>query len=210
MDATPTPDRRRRHLAAGAALVVAAALAGVGAYRFAHAPVGDGTPRRPAASDTFRLSFWTELHAVPNLRFTDGKGRALSLADFRGRPVVLNIWATWCVPCRREMPTLDRLQQAFDKATLLVLPLSIDRQGAAAVRRFYRRLGLEALGVYVDPSGEAANQIDAPGIPITLLLDRHGHEVGRKIGPADWGSPQMIEILRRHLGLSGIGRRSGS
>ncbi|HEV2302820.1 MAG TPA: TlpA disulfide reductase family protein [Stellaceae bacterium] len=190
--------------------MLAAALAGVGAYHVARAPVGGAAPRRPAASDIFRLSFWTELRAVPNLRFTDGKGRALSLADFRGRPVVLNIWATWCLPCRKEMPTLDRLQQAFDKSTLLVLPLSIDRRGAAAVRRFYRQLGLEALGVYVDPSGEAGNQIDAPGIPITLLLDRDGHEVGRKIGPADWDSPQMIGILRRHLGLSGAGQRSGS
>jgi len=212
MDGTPAPDRPRRgkHWAAGAALVLAAALAGVGAYHLARAPVGGATPQSPAASDPFRLSFWTELRAVPNLRFTDGKGRARSLADFRGRPIVLNIWATWCVPCRKEMPTLDRLQQAFDKSTLLVLPLSIDRRGAAAVRGFYRRLGLEALGVYVDPSGEAANHLDAPGIPITLLLDRDGHEVGRKIGPADWDSPQMIGILRRHLGLSGTGRRNGS
>src|SRR5579863_7632100 len=207
-------DRRgtRRIIGVGAVLI-AALVAALGLYRYGtdftvgrsnQQPTVSTPPSasaRPGSSDASKLSFLDQPRRIPDIRFADGEGHALSLSDFRGRPIVLNIWATWCVPCRKEMPTLDRLQQALDKSALLVLPLSIDRQGAAAVRRFYRQLGLKALGVYVDPSGEAANQIDAPGIPITLLLDRGGHEVGRKIGPADWASPQMIGILRRHLGL---------
>ena len=200
--------------ALGIALVFAGAVAIAGAaYWIAAGRVGGPVETRMGGAvgeDLFRLSFWPAPRPVPNLRFADGTGRTLSLADSRGRPVVLNIWATWCVPCRKEMPTLNRLQAGFDKSVLLVLPLSIDRQGAAAVRRFYESLGLKALGIYVDASGEAANRIDAPGIPTTLFLDRGGREVGRKIGPADWDSRDIVKALRAHLRITERGPGSGS
>ena len=209
----------RRTVFCATAVFLGALAAAAVAYSLATELTGGGINQQPAVErsggpaalpDAFRLSFWPEPRAVPDLRFADGNGRALSLADFRGRPVVLNIWATWCVPCRKEMPTLDRLQAAFGKSVLTVLPLSIDRQETAVVRQFYRQLGLKALGVYVDPSGRAASEIGAIGIPTTLLIDRGGREVGRKIGPADWDSPKMIGLLRRHLGLSGSRRNGGS
>ncbi|MGH7064325.1 MAG: TlpA disulfide reductase family protein, partial [Stellaceae bacterium] len=128
----------------------------------------------PAPSDTFKLSFLPQPRALPELRFADGEGHPLSLGNFRGRSVVLNIWATWCVPCRKEMPALDRLQAAFEKSRLAVLPLSIDREGAAVVRKFYREVGLTALGIYLDPSGKVSRDIDASGVPTTLLIDRDG------------------------------------
>ena len=81
--------------------------------------------------------------------FVDGKGRDLTLADFRGRVVLLNIWATWCVPCREEMPTLDRLQARLGGETFHVLPLSIDRAGLDPVRRFYEEIGIRQLGLYL-------------------------------------------------------------
>jgi len=155
-----------------------------------------------SAGDAFAFTFPDRPRALPALHFEDGAGHAMSLGEFRGRPVVLNIWATWCVPCRREMPALDRLQAEFGKSGLLVLPLSIDRRGAAAVRQFYRDRGLATLGVYIDRSGEAVSDLGAVGLPTTLLVDRDGREIGRKIGPAEWDSPQIAALIRDRFGLA--------
>lgn len=140
---------------------------------------------------------------VPDLSFTDGSGNKLSLAAYRGRPLVLNVWATWCVPCRKEMPSLDRLQAEFDPSKLLVLTLSIDLKGAPTVDAFYRELGLRSLGIYVDTSGSAASKLGMPGVPGTLLIDAQGREVGRKLGPAEWDSPEVVALIRKHLDLDG-------
>jgi thiol-disulfide isomerase/thioredoxin len=158
---------------------------------------------RSASSDAFRFSFFDQPRPLPELRFVDADGQNLSLRDFHGRPVLLNIWATWCVPCRKEMPSLDRLQAGIDKSELLVLPLSIDRQGTPVVARFYQELGLKALGIYVDQSGKASSDLNTVGVPTTLLIDRDGREIGRKIGPAEWDGPEMTALLREHLGLTG-------
>jgi hypothetical protein len=100
------------------------------------------------------------------------------------------------------MPALGRLQREFANSGLLVLPLSIDRRGAPAVRQFYRDLGLAGLGVYIDRSGEAASDLGAIGLPTTLLIDRDGQEVGRKSGLAEWDSRQIAALIRDHLGLA--------
>ena len=203
--------RRRIFNATAAALGAVAAFLAL--YRFGTEFVTGGFDGRPVAvgvpetagpdlRGAFQFSFLDRPRAVPELPFADGDGRAVSLGDFRGRPVLLNIWATWCVPCRAEMPALDRLQAGFAKSQLLVLPLSIDRKGSAVVRPFYEELGLKALGIYVDQSGKAASALHAVDVPTTLLIDRDGREVGRKIGPAEWDSPEVIALLREHLGLS--------
>jgi thiol-disulfide isomerase/thioredoxin len=204
---------RRRTLAAGAA-VIGVLTAGLALSRFAPEwgigrPAGleAGASRgfdaaAPSAADAFAFTFPHRPRALPALRFEDGTGRIMSLSEFHGRPVVLNIWATWCVPCRREMPALDRLQAEFGKSGLLVLPLSIDRRGAPAVRQFYRDRGLAALGVYIDRSGEAVGDLGTVGLPTTLLVDRDGHEIGRKIGPAEWDSPQIAALIRDRLGVA--------
>jgi len=142
---------------------------------------------------------------LPDIRFVDGDGRALSLHDFRGRPVLLNIWATWCVPCRKEMPSLDRLQAKFDPSQLLVLTLSIDSRGIPAVKPFYHELGLKSLGIYVDQSGATLGLVGAPGLPTTLLLNEQGQEIGRKIGPAEWDTTASIDLLRQHIKLPAEG-----
>lgn len=134
--------------------------------------------------------------ALPALEFVDGAGRARSLADFRGRVVVLNVWATWCVPCREEMPTLDALQAALGGPRLEVVALSIDRGGAAAVRDFFDEFAIEHLEVYVDTAMRAPGRLAIPGLPATLVVDPRGREVARLIGPADWNSPGMRAWLR--------------
>lgn len=137
---------------------------------------------------------------VPELKLVDGEGREMSLEAFRGQTVLLNIWATWCVPCRKEMPALDRLQARLGGPDFQVVPLSIDREGVPAVKVFYAELGLQALGIYVDQSGRAAAELGAVGIPTTLLVGRNGMELGRTIGPAEWDSDEVVRVLKQHIG----------
>lgn len=120
--------------------------------------------------------------------FIDGEGRDLTLADFRGRAVLLNIWATWCVPCREEMPTLDALQENLGGEDFLVLPLSIDRAGMKVVRRFYDEIGIRHLGMYLADDIRVMAAFAVVGLPTTILIDRDGFERGRLVGPAEWDS----------------------
>jgi len=138
--------------------------------------------------------------ALPDVRFVDGKGHDRALADFKGKVVLLNVWATWCVPCRKEMPTLDRLQNTLGGADFQVVALSIDRTGLDVVRAFYDEIGIKHLAVYVDRSGRALRELGAAGLPTTLLIDRAGREIGRLVGPAEWDAPGMIAFIRRQIG----------
>ncbi|WP_439361612.1 TlpA family protein disulfide reductase [Bradyrhizobium sp. DASA03007] len=133
---------------------------------------------------------------VAAVQFSDEEGRPRSLADFKGKVVVLNLWATWCVPCRKEMPALDRLQAALGGAELEVVPLSVDRGGHEAVRKFYSEVTIRNLAVYTDPSGQTLRAVGAIGLPTTLIIDRAGQEVGRALGPAEWDSPEIAGTLR--------------
>jgi thiol-disulfide isomerase/thioredoxin len=157
----------------------------------------------PLSSEPF--SYLDQPAAVPEIKFVDGSEKPMALADFRGRAVLLNVWATWCLPCRKEMPSLDRLQQKFDPAKFLVLTLSIDRAGIPAVNKFYADLGLKSLGIYVDQTSAALHQLGLIGIPATLLINSDGKEIGRKLGPAEWDSPEVVTALREHLTLPASG-----
>jgi thiol-disulfide isomerase/thioredoxin len=132
---------------------------------------------------------------VPAISFADEAGASHSLADFRGKVVLLNVWATWCVPCRIEMPTLDRLQATLGGPDFEVVALSIDRGGPEAVRKFFDEIGIQHLAVNVDTSTGAAFELGTVGLPATLLIDRNGMEIGRVIGPAQWDSEEMISTL---------------
>jgi len=136
---------------------------------------------------------------LPDIQFENGQGEAMSLADFRGKVVLLNIWATWCAPCRREMPTLERLQAELGGSDFEVVALSIDRNGLPVVKEFYEELGLQQLGMYVDASGKASRELSALGVPTTLLIDREGNELGRLAGPAEWDSPEMVSFIRGYV-----------
>ena len=136
---------------------------------------------------------------LPELRFVDGGGRPLTLADFRGKVILLNLWATWCIPCIAEMPTLDRLQAKLGGPDFQVIVLAIDVGGLPLVEKFYRALKLKALGIYVDKTARARVALGVAGIPTTLLIDRQGREIGRLAGPAEWDSPEAIKAIRRYL-----------
>lgn len=153
-----------------------------------------------AAAEERNLVLVDPPKALPDLRFVDGEGRKRALADFKGKVVLLNVWATWCTPCRKEMPTLDRLQNTLGGADFQVVALSIDRQGLDVVRKFYGEIGIKHLAVYVDRSSRAVRDLSAAGLPTTLLIDRAGREIGRLVGPAEWDAPGMMAFIRRQIG----------
>jgi thiol-disulfide isomerase/thioredoxin len=134
--------------------------------------------------------------AVPELQFTDGEGKPRTLMDFYGKVVLLNLWATWCLPCRKEMPTLDRLQASLGGPDFQVVTLSIDRGGADVVRRFFAEIGIQHLAVHVDTSGKAGFALGTAGLPTTLLINRRGEELGRLVGPAEWDAADMVAFLK--------------
>ncbi len=140
---------------------------------------------------------------APQTAFTDGDGRPLTLAETRGKVALVNFWATWCVPCVTEMAALDRLQGALGGEGLVVLALSQDRGGLAVVRPFYDKLGLTRLGVYLDPTAAVARDFGVQALPVTVILDRQGREVGRLTGPAAWDSEQAMALIRYYLTAPG-------
>jgi thiol-disulfide isomerase/thioredoxin len=140
------------------------------------------------------------LHKTPkpvaSIAFKDQSGKTRSLGEFKGKAVVLNFWATWCVPCRKEMPTLDRLQAALGGPNFEVVPVSMDLGGIDTVRKFYAEIGVHNLAMYVDTSGQVLRAVGGFGLPTTLILDRDGQEVGRIVGPAEWDSVEMMDFLK--------------
>lgn len=136
---------------------------------------------------------------VPALSFTDRDGQLRKLDSFRGKVVLLNIWATWCYSCRKEMPTLDHLQAQLGSANFEVVALSIDRDGLDLVSKFYDEIGVQHLATYIDVSGKVGFALAITGLPTTLLIDREGQELGRLIGPAEWDTPETIAFLRSVL-----------
>jgi len=200
--------RRRGATALLLAAVVVGALA-VPAVHYLNRPVtgreASTTPAAdapPAAPPTgFRLALQSSPQPVPELRFADGKGKPFSLADFRGKTILLNIWASWCPSCRAEMPTLDRLQAKLGGPDFEVIPVSIDEGDSALllVEEFFHEVGVNHLRIYIDPTSQAASEVGSIGLPTTLLIDRDGKEVGRLIGGAEWDSPEMIAFIERRL-----------
>ena len=134
---------------------------------------------------------------MPPITFNDADGTPKTLEDFKGRALLINLWATWCPPCVAEMPALDRIAALPREEGFSVLPLSSDRGGAAQVRGFYERTGVTNLPVLLDPRGVAARAIGARGLPTTVIVNRRGEEVARLEGDAAWDSPPMLAALRR-------------
>ncbi|MER8530582.1 TlpA disulfide reductase family protein [Mesorhizobium sp. M0814] len=136
---------------------------------------------------------------VPEISFEDGNGKPKMLADFHGKVVLLNVWATWCAPCRKEMPTLDRLQAKLGGPDFEVVALSMDRAGPEIVKKFFADIGIKHLALNIDVSGRAMFAIGSVGLPATLLVDRDGKEIGRLIGPAEWDAPDMVDFIRSRI-----------
>lgn len=135
----------------------------------------------------------------PDFSFQGPGGQTITLERFRNKTVLLNLWATWCVPCRAEIPSLDRLQSQLGNEEFEVVALSIDRGGLEAVQPFYVDTGVKRLGIYLDPTSRSAAALNAPGLPTTLLVDREGREVGRLVGPAEWDSEEWVARIRQFM-----------
>lgn len=127
-----------------------------------------------------------------------------SLADFRGRTVLLNLWATWCIPCRREMPTLDRLQAKLGGKDFEVVAVNLDTARLDRRQAFLKQAGIKSLTFYADPSGEVFERLRQTGkligLPTTFILDPHGCTLGTMAGPAKWDSPDAVKLVRAAIG----------
>lgn len=137
---------------------------------------------------------------LPEVRFVDAEGRDRSLAEFRGKGVLLNLWAPWCGPCREEMPALDRLADGLGGPNLEVIALSLDKRGLPAATAFHDSMGLEALEPYADTTRQAVYLLGPRGLPTTLLIDAEGREVARALGARRWDDPGVVGEIRRRLG----------
>jgi thiol-disulfide isomerase/thioredoxin len=131
--------------------------------------------------------------------FNGPDGKPMTLLDFKGKVVLLNLWATWCAPCRKEMPYLNQLQKELGSDQFEVVAVSVDRGSAAKSKKFLADVGATALGFYHDPTAQAGFALMAIGMPTTLLFDRDGREIGRLVGPAEWHSKDAKDLIRAAL-----------
>ena len=135
--------------------------------------------------------------AIGDFKFSDSKGSPASLSGMKGRHVLLNVWATWCPPCRKEMPALDRLKSILEKDPhITVVALSVDVAGFEQLQAFYDTYGLKNLALYRGDEQTVMSALAINGLPTTLLLDHEGQEVARLIGPTEWDAPDVIANLR--------------
>jgi len=187
-------------------LVILAAGGGLAFLYLSSAPDrrGNTSPASSGAvtgSPSAALGQFTALdppRPAPELSFAARDGSPMRLADFRGHWLLVNLWATWCAPCVREMPSLDRLQATLaDRLTILAV--SQDRGGASVVASFLEPLGLASLHIYLDPKGALGQGLGARGLPTTFLLDDEGRVRAQLEGAAEWDSPEMLATLERYL-----------
>ena len=155
----------------------------------------------PALAQAFPQGFYPydTPRDMPEVRFVTGDGTTKTLQDFRGKVILLNIWATWCIPCRKEMPTLDALQADLGSSKFEVVTLSIDKGGVAVVRRFYDEIGIKQLNMYVDETMLSYTNLRIIGLPTTMIVDADGRELARLIGPAVWNAPDMEAFLKTYI-----------
>ena len=139
----------------------------------------------------------TDALPLPDTEFTDPDGNTHKLADYQGKVVLLNFWATWCAPCREEMPSLDQLQAEMGGDHFQVVPVATGRNPPEKVDRFFEENGVENLPVLLDPRQQLARQMGVVGLPVTILIDRDGNEVARLLGDADWASEPAKQVIRQ-------------
>jgi thiol-disulfide isomerase/thioredoxin len=158
-------------------------------------------PRKPRADTLAPLSEGLDLISPPtdppDAAFSMQDGSTHHLSEFKGRGMVVNMWATWCAPCVAEMPALEALSKALAPHDIAVLPLSSDRGGANAVQSWYQAHNITALPVLLDPKGAMARAFNARGIPTTVIIDTAGKVVARLEGAADWSAPAAQALIEK-------------
>jgi thiol-disulfide isomerase/thioredoxin len=190
--------RVQRRVLIGAA-AAALLLAGAGAATLIRAPAPQRADTPPALAGSYKdFTVNAAPSPAPEVGFTlDGK--PVSLADFRGRIVLVNFWATWCGPCVAEMPSLDRLEAELGGRDFAVITVSEDRN-PAVIAPFYEEHGLRSLKRYHDPSAALSRAFGIRGLPTSVLIDREGREIGRIEGPAEWDSAEALALIRHFIG----------
>jgi thiol-disulfide isomerase/thioredoxin len=217
-----SPDAARSFAKRRLAVVILGGFAGIGVglaavYGIATLtgnPGGD-TACRPAVQRAAQLAPFargevaavtpaTKPLAIPNLAFVDASGKARTLSEWRGRTVLLNLWATWCVPCRQEMPALDALQKKLGGPKFEVVALNIDTRDPEKPKTWLKEVGVAGLNYYADPNAKAFQDLKmigrAVGLPTSILIDGAGCEIGYLAGPAEWGSEDAVKLVQAALG----------
>jgi thiol-disulfide isomerase/thioredoxin len=189
---------------------VLAALAAAAALTFG---IGGAAPALAAGDPPLEGNFGARFmlkddpQPAPDVAFTDRDGARVRLADFKGRVVLVNFWATWCAPCVEEMPTLDALQADLGSDAFTVLAVSEDMGGLETVEPFLRdKLDLQTLDIYLDDKGALAQAFGVRGMPTTYLIDASGRVVGGLEGPANWNGAPVKKLIRHYIDA---GRASG-
>jgi len=144
---------------------------------------------------------------APAVSLADTNGHSVELSELRGKLVLVNLWATWCEPCLREMPSLERLQSRLGER-IAVLAVSEDRGGNKTVEPFIAKLGLKSVKIYIDPKSEVGHAFGARGLPTSFLIDREGKVLGRVEGAAEWDSPKILGVLEPLLSGNGVVKAS--
>ena len=152
-----------------------------------------------ARGEVAAINIAAEPKRLPDLAFNDAGGQPRKLSDFRGRTVLLNLWATWCVPCRKEMPALDALQAKLGGEQFQVVAINIDTRNLDKPKAWLDEVGIKGLGYFADPSAKVFQDLKAIGkalgMPTTLLIDPEGCELGKLAGPAEWASEDAIKLI---------------
>ncbi len=146
--------------------------------------------------DMKKLIFRSTPKPVSDAAFTDADGNARSLADYRGKYILLNFWATWCPPCRAEMPSLARLQEELGGDRFEVVTVATGRNTVRGIREFFESAGVDNLPVLLDPKQKLARDMGVFGLPISVVIDPGGREIARLTGDADWSSESAISLFR--------------
>ena len=140
---------------------------------------------------------------VADVRFQNADGEEIGFDAFRGKVVLVNLWATWCAPCRHEMPSIDRLAGELQGEDFHVAAISVDRGRPEKAKAFFEEIGIGNLDFYIDPSARLGAALKAFGLPLTLLLDAEGREIGRLVGPAEWDSPEAVALMKAAIAKAG-------
>jgi thiol-disulfide isomerase/thioredoxin len=213
MPETPSPRSatRRIPIAIGAVLIGAAiGFAGVYGIGGLRRNAGGDPACRPAVAlsqklaplahgELAALTMATTPLKLPDLAFDDADGKPRKLSDWRGRTVLVNLWATWCVPCRREMPALDALQAKLGGPDFEVVAVNIDTRDPDKPKNFLKEANLTRLGYFSDPTAKVFQDLKsmgkALGMPTSVLVDRNGCEIANIAGPAEWASDDAVKLI---------------
>ncbi|MEP2783393.1 MAG: TlpA disulfide reductase family protein [Pseudoruegeria sp.] len=146
--------------------------------------------------DMKKLVFHSEAKPLSEEAFTDEDGNKFTFADYQGKVLLVNFWATWCAPCRHEMPSLDQLQAELGGDTFEVVPIATGRNPQPALKKFFAEAEIKHLPILLDPKQTLARDMAVLGLPITLIVDTEGREIARLRGDAEWNSESAIAILK--------------